>query len=91
MKDFAKERTDYDFGKPRLRYMEGRDIYDHMFEHHQKSLDSGAWWQTVTGNKHTDDKTKPGNSSASCPFSNPEEKQASEEKRPWWKKIFTPD
>lgn len=41
---FSQERADYDFSKPRLRYMEGKDIYDLRFEHHQKTLDSGRWW-----------------------------------------------
>jgi tetratricopeptide (TPR) repeat protein len=44
---FAQERGDYDHGKPRLRYMEGKDIYNKPFEEHQKTLDGGQWWQQV--------------------------------------------
>jgi tetratricopeptide (TPR) repeat protein len=40
---FAKERDDFD-AAPRHRYMEGVDIYNIEFEHHQKTLDHGKWW-----------------------------------------------
>jgi tetratricopeptide (TPR) repeat protein len=40
---FSKERDDFD-QSPRHRYMEGIDIYDVEFEHHQKTLDHGKWW-----------------------------------------------
>ncbi len=33
---------------PQMRYMEGKDIYDTYFDQHQKSLDSGAWWNSTT-------------------------------------------
>lgn len=46
---FAEERNDYDFSKPRLRYMEGKDIYDYRFEQHQKTLDNGEWWNKGGG------------------------------------------
>jgi tetratricopeptide (TPR) repeat protein len=40
---FAEERDKFD-DSPRMRYMEGIDIYNIEFEHHQKTLDGGAWW-----------------------------------------------
>jgi tetratricopeptide (TPR) repeat protein len=40
---FAKEREDFD-ASPRHRYMEGVDIYNIEFKHHQKTLDKGKWW-----------------------------------------------
>lgn len=40
---FAKERDDFDLS-PRHRYMEGVDIYNIEFKHHQKTLDHGKWW-----------------------------------------------
>lgn len=44
--NYAIEREEYDGEKPRLRYMEGRDIYDSFYDEHQKSLDSGQWWHS---------------------------------------------
>lgn len=44
--NYAIERDQYDGEKPRLRYMEGRDIYDTFYDQHQKSLDSGQWWSS---------------------------------------------
>jgi tetratricopeptide (TPR) repeat protein len=40
---FSKERDDFD-SSPRHRYMEGVDIYNIEFKHHQKQLDHGKWW-----------------------------------------------
>ncbi|MBI2810814.1 MAG: hypothetical protein HYX67_08310 [Candidatus Melainabacteria bacterium] len=45
--NYAIEREEYDGEKPRLRYREGRDIYDHFYDEHQKSLDSGQWWHSA--------------------------------------------
>lgn len=43
---YGIEREDYDGEKPRLRYMEGKDIFDNFYDMHQKSLDSGDWWNS---------------------------------------------
>jgi hypothetical protein len=84
---FAKERSDFDQGNPRYRYMEGMDIYNTEFEHHQKSLDSGEWWAS----KHPD---KPIERVARCPFpfhgsdeknGDPQRKYDKQQKKPWWK------
>lgn len=47
---FSIERDDFD-KSPRHRYMEGVDIYNIEFEHHQKTLDKGKWWFSQR-NKH---------------------------------------
>lgn len=44
---YGIERDQYDGEKPRLRYMEGRDIYNNFYDMHQKSLDSGEWWNSA--------------------------------------------
>lgn len=44
---YGIERDQYDGEKPRLRYMEGRDIYNNFYDMHQKSLDSGDWWNSA--------------------------------------------
>jgi Family of unknown function (DUF6065) len=44
--NYGKERGEYDLDVPRLRYMEGKDIYDVYYDQHQKSLDSGEWWNS---------------------------------------------
>jgi tetratricopeptide (TPR) repeat protein len=41
---FSKERGEFDDDHPRHRYMEGIDIFNIPFQHHQKTLDSGKWW-----------------------------------------------
>ncbi|MBU6453655.1 MAG: hypothetical protein KGS72_17885 [Cyanobacteria bacterium REEB67] len=43
---FSTERNDFDNG-PRMRYMEGIDIYNLRFKEHQKSLDMGEWWSST--------------------------------------------
>ncbi len=45
--NYGIEREQYDGEKPRLRYMEGKDIYDTFYDMHQKSLDSGEWWNSA--------------------------------------------
>jgi len=40
---FAEERDKFD-DSPRHRYMEGIDVFNIEFEHHQKTLDNGNWW-----------------------------------------------
>ncbi len=44
---FGVEREEYDQGLPGFRYLQGEDIYGFKFEHHQKTLDGGAWWRSV--------------------------------------------
>ena len=46
IQDFGRERAEFDYNHPRLRYMEGKDIYDTYFDEHQKTLDSGEWWKS---------------------------------------------
>ncbi len=45
-KYYAIERRDYDVKDVRLRYMEGKDIFDNYYDEHQKSLDNGKWWNS---------------------------------------------
>ncbi|MBD2180401.1 DUF6065 family protein [Aerosakkonema funiforme] len=47
MQYFSKERSEIDRGMPGLRYMNGEDIYGIKFDHHQKVLDNGKWWEQV--------------------------------------------
>lgn len=68
--NYGIEREQYDGEKPRLRYMEGKDIYDTFYDMHQKSLDSGEWWNSADArverrNMQQDPQQKP--SSMQCP------------------------
>ncbi|HEY9676990.1 MAG TPA: DUF6065 family protein [Drouetiella sp.] len=44
---YGIERQHHDADKPRLRYMEGKDIYGDFYQEHQKSLDGGEWWNSA--------------------------------------------
>src|ERR1700722_17746805 len=73
---FATERADYDGGNPRLRYMEGKDIYDCRFADHQKSLDGGAWWEEVKRGQSDPEQDIKRDSAATCDASVPEKSNA---------------
>lgn len=60
-KNYAIERSQHDGDKPRLRYMEGKDIYNTFYHQHQKSLDGGAWWNSADAKVERHDSVK-------CPF-----------------------
>lgn len=44
---YGTEREQFDGEKPRLRYMEGKDIFNTFYDMHQKTLDSGEWWNSA--------------------------------------------
>ncbi len=67
--NYAIEREQYDGEKPRLRYMEGKDIYNTYYDEHQKSLDSGEWW-------HSSDAK---NERRQCPVMQPEKTETPEQ------------